>query len=185
MRKSFTILVGVACAIALVGIVSANVIPDQTWTVLTRLETEYLNIVSRLTPMPTSIERNVQEEDIREAVFRDLIDWKKVKRPVFLRLESKDPSDAFMARFTNSAVPVYKASAACFDQRTLRGPIDQSTGETGLILSVGSIRWIAGDRVEAKAVLSCGYLCGQGGVYQLIKRRGRWTADTYTNKFFN
>ncbi len=137
-----------------------------------------------MTPIPSGTERNVEEAKIYEAVFRDLIESNKLKRPVFLRIDGRDPSDEFMARFASSVTPVNKASAAYFDQKILRGPIDRSTGKTGVILSTGSINWLFGDRAEAKAILNCGPLCGEGGVYQLVKRRGRWTVDTYKNQFF-
>lgn len=137
-----------------------------------------------MTPIPSGTERNVEESKICEAVFRDLVESNKLKRPVFLRIGDKDPSDEFMARFASSVRPANKASAAYFDQKILRGPIDRSTGKTGVMLSTGSINWMFGDRVEVKAILDCGPLCGEGGMYQVVKRRGRWTIDTYKNQFF-
>jgi hypothetical protein len=169
---------------ALAGVLSANVFPDQTWKVLIRVEREYSGIVSRMTSIPSGQHRNVEEAKIHEAVFRDLIQSNKLTRPVFLRIDGTDPSDEFMARFASSVTPVNKASAAYFDPKILRGPIDRSTGKTGAILSTDSISWLFGDRVELKAILNCGHLCGEGGVYQIAKRRGRWTVDSYKNQFF-
>ena len=71
-----------------------------------------------------------------------------------------------------------KASGAYFDQSKLGVLLDRSTGESGMLLSVDSIKWLFGDRVEVRASLTCGPLCGEGGLYELVKTKGHWTVET-------
>lgn len=163
------------CGIALLATLSANVFPDQTWNMLTTVEKHYADFVSRLTPVPTGADRIAEEAKIEEAIFRYFLQ-PKVEGPVFLSVDGKDPGNDLMALFASSGKAVNKASAAYFD-RTLRGPLDRSTGKSGVLLSATSIKWLFGDRVEIAASLTCGPLCGEGGTYLLMKKRGRWTVE--------
>src|SRR5207302_11307254 len=55
-------------------------------------------------------DRAIQEDNIRESVFRYRMDHPHRDGPFFLRISGKDPSDTFMARFANADRKVKKAS---------------------------------------------------------------------------
>jgi hypothetical protein len=158
------------------GLVAANFFPDQTWRVLNAAQIRYGGIISRLMPIPSGADRNVQEWNIYESLVRDLIGRNRRSRVVFLRVDGSDPTDELMARFNASGLPVMKASEAHFDL-AVDGYVDRSTGKRGVLIQVGSIRWVFGDRVEVNGGLGCGQLCGFGGIYQIVKSKGRWTVD--------
>jgi hypothetical protein len=87
--------------------------------------------------------RAVEEDNIREAVFRyRIIGWKS-KGPFFLTIDGQDPTDSFMARFASSK------SEAYFKKEPIPGWLrDRSTDEEGISFSVKPIRWLSPDRVE-------------------------------------
>ena len=185
--KRCLILVGaLGCTMWFVAVLCANTFPDQTWKVLNRVEREYSDIVSRMAPIPVGTQRSVEEEKIFATAFRDLIGWHAhwQRRLFFLEVNGKDPTDDVLARLSETGSRVNKASQAYFDKRVLSGPLDRATREPGITLSMGSIKWLFGDRVEVSARMNCGSLCGQGGVYRLVKHNGLWTVDRYENHFF-
>jgi hypothetical protein len=172
------------CGIVLLAILSANVFPDQTWKVLSRIEKGYADIISRTTPVPTGANRITEEAAIDEAVFRYFLQWKvKEAEPAFLSVEGRDPSDELMARFAPLGKTVSKASAAYIRPEFEGIPLHRSTGERGVLLEADSIKWVFGDRVEVRATLTCGLLCGEGCIYQLVKTKGRWTVETCKQHF--
>jgi hypothetical protein len=119
--------------------------------------------------------RRSEEDRIREAVFRDLI-GSTVRWHVFLTIDGNDPSDKFMAQFADLKPAVKKAAEA---ECTIRGCFDRSTGERGVVLSVSSIHWSFGDRVEVEGGFHCGPLCGSGGVFEVMKNSGHWGVEWY------
>jgi hypothetical protein len=121
----------------------------------------------------------IQEDDIREAVFRYRISSKNSNSRVFLRIDGKDPSDTFMARFADLNPPVEKASGARLKSTWLR---DGLTGEQAVELSVGSISWISVDRVEVPGSSYCGMRCADVGIYRVVKRNGHWVVEQYEVK---
>jgi len=125
-------------------------------------------------------DRAIQEDDIREAVFRYGIERTQGNRSIFLNIDGKDPSDTFMARFSKSDPPVKKASGSYFKENPFPGWLrDRSTDERAVSLSVGPISWISVDKVEARGGEYCGGLCGQWGIYRLRKKGGRWEVEQY------
>lgn len=121
-RRRLIITGALICASVLLALTSANVFPDQTWNVLNKLWPE---TVSRLWPMPTGAGRTTEEDNIYEAVFQHMIESNNLRGPIYLSLEGKDPSDKFMARFTNWNLGVKKLSEA--EQYLLRGSVDPSS----------------------------------------------------------
>jgi hypothetical protein len=90
-----------------------------------------------------------------------------------------------MTRFRAAGLTVNRASERHFDQRQslLTGHwIDQPSGRSAVLIELGSIRWVFGDRVEVQSGMSCGHLCGGGAIYELVKRHGQWTVDASRNK---
>jgi hypothetical protein len=76
-------------------------------------------------PIPTLIlrapaDRSIQEDDIREAVFRYRISSENPNSRVFLMIDGKDPTDTFMTRFAESNPSVKKASGAQLKSAWLR-----------------------------------------------------------------
>jgi hypothetical protein len=109
------ILVGIlVCASVLFALVFGNIFPDQTWTALNAARTLYSEMVSRMIPVPTSASRSIEEDRIREAVLRYLIE-STVRLHVFLKIDGKDPSDRFMAQFADLNRAVEKGSEVTHD----------------------------------------------------------------------
>jgi len=155
------------------------IFPDQTWSTLNAAKTLYAEIVSRMVPVPTGAARGAEEDKIREAVFLELIGSNTSRRICFLSLDGSDPTDSFMFQFADLA-KVKKLSKAEF---TSRGWLDISTGERGEVLSIRSIKWFFGDRVEVEAGVFCGTLCGSGGTYEVVKCARRWKVESYRKKW--
>jgi hypothetical protein len=127
-----------------------------------------------------SEDRRVEEDNIREAVFRYRIELEKSKRRVFLSIDGKDPGDDFMARFAALKPPAKKASGAYFKKEPFPGwLLDRSTDKRAVHLSVSSIKGLSEERVEVQGGSYCGGLCADAGVYLLVKKDGRWTVERY------
>jgi hypothetical protein len=132
-------------------------------------------------PVPSFIlrapaDRLVQEDDIREAVFRYRISSRNSNSRVFLMIDGKDPTDTFMTRFAESNPPIKKASGAQLKSTWLR---DRLTGEQAVEFSVGSISWISVDRVELPGSSYCGVRCADFGIYRVVIKDGRWVVEQY------
>jgi hypothetical protein len=135
-------------------------------------------------PVPSLIlrapaDRLMQEDDIREAVFRYRISSENSNSRVFLMIDGKDPTDTFMTRFAESNPSVKKASGAQLSSEWLR---DRITGEQAVELSVGSISWISVDRVELPGSSYCGVRCADFGIYRVLRKSGRWVVEQYEIK---
>jgi hypothetical protein len=128
----------------------------------------------------TAADRLIQEDDIRESVFRYRIDYPKRNCPVFLSIDAKDPSDAFMRRFAASGRTVKKASESYFKEDPAPGWLrDRSTDEEGVAFSVGPISWQSSDQVEVRGGMYCGGLCADAGIYKLKKKERHWVVVEY------
>lgn len=138
------------------------------------------SIPSSLSFLRSPADRAIQEDDIRESVFRYRMDHPHRDGPFFLSIDGKDPSDTFMARFANADRKVKKASQSYFKSTLPRtGLRDRSTDEHGVWFSVGAISWLSLDRVEASGGMYCGSLCADGGIYRLRKKNGHWVVESY------
>ncbi len=125
-------------------------------------------------------DRAIEEDDIRESVFRYTIEGVKSNGPFFLSINGKDPSETFMARFATSNKIVKKASGSYFNKDAFPGWLrDRSTDQEGMSFSVGSISWLSTDRVEVRGRMYCGALCADAGIYRLRKMKDRWVVDQY------
>lgn len=125
-------------------------------------------------------DRATQEDDIRESVFRYRIEHFNGKGPLFLSTDGKDPTDAFMARFTLLNKTVKKASGSYFKKKPSPGWLrDRSSDEEAVAFSVGPISWMSTDRVEVRGGMYCGGLCADAGIYRLRNKDGRWVVAEY------
>jgi hypothetical protein len=125
-------------------------------------------------------DRAIQEDNIRESVFRYRIEPWQGNGPFLLSVDRKDPNDAFMARFATLNGTVKKASASYFKEGWLR---DRSTDEKAVAFSVDSICWRSLDRVEVRGGMYCGGLCADGGIYRLRRKNGRWVVEEYERQW--
>lgn len=178
-RRRLVLTAIICSASVLLVFAFGSFLPDPTWRALNTARKMYAGIVSRLTPLPTGADKAAEEENIREAVLREMIGPRGPRGLFFLQIGGNDPTDEFMSRFAAWAPAPMKASkATTFDFS--QGYIDRTTGRHGALIRIGSIKWLFGDRVEVEEGFVCGGLCGSGGVYQLVKRKGRWMVETYT-----
>jgi hypothetical protein len=137
-----------------------------------------------LSSLRSPADRAIQEDDIRESVFRYRMGYPKRNCPFFLSIDGKDPSDAFMRRFAALGRTVKKESESYFKKdQSNRWLRDRSTGEEGVAFSVGPISWLSSDRVEVSGGMYCGILCADGGVYRLKKKEGHWVVDEYKEQW--
>jgi hypothetical protein len=125
-------------------------------------------------------DRAMQEDEIRESVFRYRMDLRHRDGPFFLSIDGKDPNDTFMTRFANADRKVKKESQAYFKKDPPPGWLrDRSTDEQGVAFSVGAISWLSLNRVEVRGGMYCGGLCADWGIYRLKKKNGRWAVEDY------
>ena len=131
------IFAGILGCAGVFALVFANVFPDQTWIALDTSKILYAEMVSRAIPVPTGADRIAEEERIHEAVLRCMMPT--VRIPVYISIEGKDPTNEFMARLADLNPVVKRVSAA---EPLVRGWVDRSTGERGVMLSVSSIKMV-------------------------------------------
>jgi hypothetical protein len=141
-------------------------------------------------------DRNIQEDDIREAVFRYRIKTRYAEfaqTPSFLSINGEDPSDEFMARFAGSNPPVKKGSGAYVKEDpqaefrvdpNKRPPLegmlrDRSNDKQAFSLQVGEISWITPTRVKVRGGTYCGWMCGDGGAFRVVKKNDVWMVEDY------
>lgn len=180
MRKRVnlaTFFTFVGALLGLLGWACASFFPDQTWRALSTDRTMYDGFVSRLTPIPSGADRNIQGFSIYESLVRDLV-GNRMNEIIFLELAGADPNDELLTRLSASALVGKRASEAHFreGQSTARWT-DPATGKPAVMIDIGSIGWVFGNSVEVKGGLGCGPLCRGGGVDQVAKRHERWTVS--------
>jgi hypothetical protein len=125
-------------------------------------------------------DRSIQEDDIRESVFRYRLEHTNGNGPFFLSIDDKDPSDAFIARFATLNKTVKKASQPYFKKEPSPGWLrDRTNGEKAVAFSVRPISWISLDQVEVRGGMYCGGLCADWGTYRLKRKNGLWTVEDY------
>ena len=123
--------------------------------------------------------RQLQEDDIREAVFRWQFDHnvsgqQKRAKVYFLSVGEKygDPSDEFLKRFADNQPPVRKRSECTADAG--KGVLDKKTGEQGLVFNVTRIQWKSDTEVEVEGGYYEAGLSASGNIYTLKKDQGKW-----------
>jgi len=137
--------------------------------------------------------RMMQEDDIREAVFRWYISHSYSPGSLyFLQLgwgnDPKDPSDQFMKRFSDirARVRKYSQSTSTPTPYSASGPskvIEKKTGKSGVIISVADIWWIGDDKVAVEGDWFLHGRAGADSVFRVQRLRGRWTVTKETVRF--
>jgi hypothetical protein len=124
--------------------------------------------------------RKIQEDDIREAVFRYEFEHngsalQRKAKVYFIQVGQKyaDPSDEFMLRFAGHFPPVRKRSE--FQNRFHMRILDRSTEEQGLLFTAGEVTWISDKKVEVAGGYNESDLSASCSTYTLKKRKGKWT----------
>lgn len=183
MRKRVSVAACLTFGCALLGLAAANFLPDQTFRAITMSRTLYDGMVSRITPMPSGANRQIQECRIYESLVREFVGSNRLNRTIFLRVAGADPNDELLARLRASALVVRRASEAHFGEGSYTARwTDPATGKPALMIDIVSIRWLFGDSVEVQGGLSCGPLCGGSGIYQVVRRHARWTVAGSRNR---
>ncbi len=129
------------------------------------------------------VDRAAEENNIREAMFRNMISEKQDLQGqsdhyYFLSIQSdgsrdyRDPSDEFMKRFNGNA-PMVKKVSECADNAP-RGVVDKASGTRGHILHLDRIKWLSDREVEMRWRDHTSGLNGYGGSCRLRWSVGNW-----------
>lgn len=81
------------------------------------------------------------------------------------------PSDGFIRRFRGHSPPVKKVSQCILEINGIR---DRKTGQRGLMLSVGRIKWINDQTVEVNGGYYEGGMSASGNTYRVVRREKTW-----------
>ena len=126
--------------------------------------------------------RHIEEDAIREAVFRYLFANNAAHGPAtaekkieayYLSIGEKDsdPTDAFMKRFAGNKPPIRKVSECSTAKMRVT---DKQTGKRGLIFRVRSINRISDTEVEVKGGYYEDGLSASGNTYRVKKKGSTW-----------
>ncbi len=127
-----------------------------------------------------SVAKTAAEDDIREAVFRyqfdhDAPQQKPITKVHFISVESKqDPDNKFLRRFAGNEPVVKQASQSRFSDNGVDSVIDKTTGEAGIIFSVGKVNWINENEAEIKASYYVANLFAGGCNYKVVRQDEKW-----------
>jgi len=131
---------------------------------------------------PSSLSRWRTEDDIREAVFRYQMqhigaDMRHKADAYYLSVTTFwfdwSPSDGFLSRFMNQKPPVMPVSQCTAEADGVKNKTRWWQNE-GLILSVGSVKWISDREAEVEGGYFEHGTSASGNIYRVIKRHGRW-----------
>jgi hypothetical protein len=144
------------------------------------------------TPVRTPKTRQDQEDDIREAVFRYLLENappqpKQHEKMYYLAFsgesfQGKDPDSIFMRRFSRDTLQLKKVSqcttAVALNEVTWAEDIppftDKITGKEGIVLAVGAPSWINDDIVTVDGSYQESIFKGSYHIFFLEKKNTRW-----------
>ena len=124
------------------------------------------------------VKQTKDENDIREAIFRYLIDGFDPSTNCFYLSMSDiskpvDPSDVFLARFSDLKGKSIKKISECSYAKN--DVIDKRTNEHGIILSIWSIQLKSKEEAEVHAGYYQANESASSGEYQVRKIKGKWS----------
>ena len=124
---------------------------------------------------PKVLDRENQEADIAEAVFRyqflhNASGRQQHAAVYFLSLRYRNPSQEFMQRFASST-PRVSTVSECTEDDDIR---DLHTDEPGILFRITDIKWITPTQVEVSGGYNEGRLSSSGDTYYVEKRDGIW-----------
>jgi uncharacterized protein (TIGR02996 family) len=127
--------------------------------------------------------RGLAEDDVREAVFRELLGEGSTVSNTFLQVEERrDPSPYLLAQLSERYVGLLPASAARLGSD---GVFNRQTGERGGLLSVVNLKWVAADRCNVSGGTFWDGLAAQGNLYQVGIRDGCWAVLDVTSMWIS
>ncbi|HET6453197.1 MAG TPA: hypothetical protein VFI02_02225 [Armatimonadota bacterium] len=126
----------------------------------------------------STVDRTKEEDRIREAVFEYLMG--KYDASVFFLSIGEvagDPNSEIMSHFEGHNPPVKPAS-----QGIVGGgeSVNDSEGNTGVIIKAAAIKWISDTEVEVKGGYFAGTKNTSGNTYHLVLKDGEWVVDKDT-----
>ena len=124
---------------------------------------------------PNVPDREKQEEEIAEAVFRyqflhNASGRQQSAQIYFLSLRHRNPSKEFMSRFAQNTPPVSTVSE-CTEDGDIR---DLRNDAPGLLFRVDAIKWLTSSQVEVSGGYYEGRLSSSGNTYYVQRRDGKW-----------
>jgi hypothetical protein len=124
---------------------------------------------------PKVLEREKQEQDIAEAVFRYQFAHNASGRQqhaavYFLSLRYRSPSKEFMQRFASNT-PRVSTVSECTEDDDIR---DLHTDAHGILFRITDIKWVTPTRVEISGGYNEGRFSASGDTYYIEKRDGKW-----------
>ena len=141
--------------------------------------------------------REAEADEIREVVFRDLLERRPEGEICFISFGRKDGEwvdapDTFLRRLADLKAPLGKPSQARFpafaekepDGRRYTPIRDRATGREASIYYVKITRWLSDTKVEVEAGRIGGPLDGGGYDAEVRKENGRWVLDRWPNGTF-
>ena len=152
----------------------------------------WVGLPASSTPVASN-SRTADEDNIRETLFRKVFDLvtgapdKKAAsndfgshfKVYFLAISrDRDPTDAFMKRFAGHQPPVKKVSEHYVDMTAGVSAVydvkDQVTHEVGIVFTVGNIKWLSRNRVQARAGFHSGRRSAMDSLYTLVRKNKGW-----------
>lgn len=121
------------------------------------------------------------DDQVRDALFRYLFAHDGANAQQFGSIyflgvmekgKRRDPSRALMRRFAGHRPRVERASLADFSGGI--GAVHRYTGEQGVVFTVGEIKRVSDDEVEAECEYYAGNLAASGGTYTVVRKDGVW-----------
>lgn len=122
--------------------------------------------------------RKAQEDDIREAVFRQSFSEHKNETVFFIGIQSAekraspDPSDEFLKRFADTKLKIRKESQA--GESRIGEVADPDNGGSAVRLFIGTITWDSDTDVSVKGGHYKNPLDASGSTYTLKKGNDGW-----------
>jgi hypothetical protein len=127
---------------------------------------------------PSPIGCAKEAEDITEAVFgyqMENPDGHKSSDLFFLSVANRrDPNSELITRLLNRSYRVKPVSQSLDERTVIR---DKQTREAGVILNVGTPKWLDDRRVEVALSMYSGFGDAKGYVYEIVCRENGWTVS--------
>ena len=126
----------------------------------------------------STVDRTKEENRIREAVFE--YQMGKYDASVFFLSIGEvagDPNTEIMSHFVGHVPPVKPAS-----QGIVGGgeSVNDSEGNTGVIIKAAAVKWISDTEVEVKGGYFAGAKNASGDTYHVVLQNGEWVVDKDT-----
>jgi uncharacterized protein (TIGR02996 family) len=117
------------------------------------------------------VERALAEDEVREAVFRDVFGARSPAPGAYLEVENRrDPSWYLLDRLAADYGNIQPGSAA----RTRDGFYIGEDGASGAMYSIDGLKWHGQERCDVDFGVVMGPLMGHGSLYRVELQNDRW-----------